>query len=150
MKTRVLVKLIILGVVVLSVVSCAQLPSTRGYTKLMDSWVGSSEASVISQWGVPDSSYSSGTTKYITYRSQRSFTIPGRAPTYRTHCSGYSCTSTPSGGSSAYTSTSRCETTFVINGGRVSSYSFKGNACRQAETESGLGDFMRWMNTPLW
>ncbi len=142
MKCSVLIRLMFLVVVALSVASCALVRTTKGYTEVMDSWVGSSEHSVLSSWGVPDSSYVHGEVKYLKYKVEQLYTTSGSNPTYRTNCSSYgTCTTTASGGSSPKTRLRTCATTFIIRDGRVASYSFEGRLCKAPQKSS---DFSEW------
>ena len=47
------------------VAGCA---TRAGYETALSTWVGASEATLLSGWGAPDSFYESEGTKYLTYR----------------------------------------------------------------------------------
>ena len=120
----------IISVVFGCLIGCA---TTAGYKKILDTWIGASESNLIGAWGVPTNSYQSGSVKYLSYSTGRTVNIPGTQPTYTTICTYGFCTSSPSGGSSGYTLNFNCETTFQISGGRIISYSFRGNDCTANE-----------------
>ena len=103
--------------------------TTEGYEKILASYVGNPESALLTQWGAPHSVYESGGTKYLTYSSSRTFSVPGTPPTYNTTCNLGYCTSIPVGGSSGYTSERRCRTTFEVQGGTVTSWRYQGNNC---------------------
>ncbi len=111
-----------------TMIGCA---TQEGYEKILSSYVGSSEASLLAQWGPPDQAYSSdASTKYLTYSKSQSGYVPGVPPTYQTSCSFGFCTTVPIGGSSGYSYTDTCKTSFKIVGGTITSWRYQGNACR--------------------
>ena len=111
-----------------SVIGCA---TQEGYRAVLDSYLGSSEASVIAHWGPPDRAYSSDAdTRYLTYSRSESGYIAGTPPSFQTTCSFGSCTSIPVGGSPGFSYTNACATYFKLVRGRVQSWGFRGNACR--------------------
>jgi hypothetical protein len=109
-------------------IGCA---TQEGYEKILSSYSGASEATLLAQWGPPDSVYSSDArTKYLTYATSRSGYIPGIPPIYQTSCSSGFCTSIPIGGSPGYAYTDNCKTSFKIVSGTVAAWRYEGNACR--------------------
>ena len=109
-------------------IGCA---TQEGYEKVLSSYVGSTEASLLAQWGPPDTFYSSdASTKYLTYSKSQSGYVPGVPPTYQTSCSFGFCTTLPIGGSPGYSLTDTCKTSFTIVGGTITSWRYQGNACR--------------------
>jgi len=93
------------------------------------SYVGYPEETLIANWGTPDSTYSTGGKKFLTYNSQRSVYIPGYSPTYTTTYIGNSAYTNSYGGSSGYYVDASCKTTFVVQSSTVVDVSFTGNDC---------------------
>ncbi len=111
-----------------AVASCA---TEEGYQNVVRSFVGSSEAALLAQWGPPDRVYSSdGDTKYLTYDKSWSGSTPGVPLTYQTSCSFGICTTIPIGGSPGHSYTDTCKTSFKVVHGLIASWQFEGNACR--------------------
>ena len=80
-----------------AVAGCA---TEEGFKDILNSYVGSPDTSLLTQWGPPDEAYSSDSdTKYLTYAKSRSGYVPGLPPTYQTSCSFGICTTIPVGGS---------------------------------------------------
>jgi len=123
----------LLLIALLGIAGCA---TTANYEKILQSYVGSNESSLIAHWGPPDSVYTSGETKYLTYNKTSSTMVSGTPPTYQTNCAFGTCTTTPVGGSSPYVLNLQCKTTFTISGGTITSWRWEGNACR-AKAPSG-------------
>lgn len=118
-------KLIFLFALLLS--GCA---TTANYEKILSSWVGSSESSLISSWGPPSSVYESDGIKYLTYRKSSSGYIPGAAPSYQTTFVGNTAYTTPVGGYSGFAYNNNCSTTFTVNNKTITNWRYEGNACR--------------------
>lgn len=89
---------------VLSILFLAGCASTKGYEQTLQTWIGSSEASLVRKWGIPAHVYKSGGRKYLAYNSSRNVYIPGTSPTYRTTYSPVTATTTGYG-SSTYNTT---------------------------------------------
>jgi hypothetical protein len=107
--------------------SCA---TQAKYQAVCNSWLGSSEESLISSWGIPNGgSYSTDSTKYLTYINSSNIVIPGQAPTYQTTIYGNTAYTTQYGGSAPTTVNFHCTTTFTVKDGVISNYSFRGNNC---------------------
>src|SRR5258708_39745373 len=97
----------------MATIGCA---TQEGYEKVLSSYVGSTEASLLAQWGPPDTFYSSdASTKYLTYSKSQSGYVPGVPPTYQTSCSFGFCPTFPIGGSPAYSYTQTCKTSSTID-----------------------------------
>ena len=99
------------------------LATTSKYEDKLKTWVGESESVLVAKWGVPDSFYEAGSTKYLTYNYRNTGYVPPKTTNY--------------GFGSAYSSTSRgysydnqCKTTFTIVASKVTSWRYKGNSCR--------------------
>jgi hypothetical protein len=102
----------------------------EGYEKVVKSYLGAPEASLIEHWGPPDQVYNGDAgTKYLTYSRSRSGYVPGTPPAYQTSCSVGFCTSIPVGGSSGYAYTDTCKTSFKVVRGTITSWRFQGNDC---------------------
>jgi hypothetical protein len=114
---------------ILAMLGLSACATTEKYEKILGSWVGASEDSLIAKWGPPDSSYQSGETKYLTYARSNSAYIPGTAPTYQTTCSLGICNTIAVGGSPGFTVNSNCKTTFTLSGGKITNWRYQGNDC---------------------
>lgn len=119
-------RLLLAAALIAGLAACA---TTEGYEKVLNSYVGSPETSLLAGWGPPDSVYQSGEDKYLTYRKSSSGYVPGTPPTYQTHCSYGVCTTVPIGGSPGYSYRNDCKTTFVVAGGKITKWRWEGNAC---------------------
>ncbi len=106
--------------------SCA---TTANYEKILDSWLGQSEGSLIDSWGPPDSAYETGNKKYLTYTRSSTGYVPGTAPTYQTTIIGSVAYSTPVGGSPGFSLNYHCKTTFTVNYGTINNWRYEGNNC---------------------
>lgn len=104
--------------------------TTANYEKVLQSWVGQWEGSLVEAWGVPDGTYTSGDVKFLTYMKSRSGYVPGTSPTYSTQIIGNTAYTSSYGGSPGYSFTLTCKTTFKIMGGRVVGWSHEGNHCK--------------------
>ena len=104
-------------------------PTVQGYDQMTRSWVGQSEQELLSVWGVPARTYSSGGATFLTYVFQSSGYVPGIEPTYQSTVIGNSVYTTPVGGMPGYTYNDFCETTFRLERDVVRSVSYRGNAC---------------------
>ena len=117
-------------ILLLALVMVAGCATTEKYEESLRSWVGSSPDQLISQWGPPDSSFTTGTSTYLTYSQGRTYNVPGVAPTYQTTCSFGVCTTNAVGGSPGYTINSHCKTTFTVQGNQITSWRWEGNSCK--------------------
>ena len=107
--------------------------TTAGYEKILNSWVGADEVSLVRQWGPPMRSYEAGGIRFLTYAEVRNVYIPGTQPTYSTQIIGNTAYTTAYGGSPGYNIRRACQTTFEVVNGRVSRWQWKGNDCRALE-----------------
>ncbi len=83
--------------------------SVAGYQNLLQSWVGSPEARLLANWGVPTSIVNEGPVKLLTYFKQEGVYVTGY-----------------------YGGWARplfCTTTFTVNNGVVVNAQFRGNEC---------------------
>jgi hypothetical protein len=120
-----------LGLVAMLAATTIGCATQEGYEKILSSYVGASEASLLAQWGPPDQAYSSdASTKYLTYSKSRSGYVPGVPPTYQSSCSFGVCTTIPIGGLPGYSYTDTCKTSFKLVDGTIASWRFEGDACR--------------------
>lgn len=108
-------------------IGCA---TTANYEKILNSWMGMSENSLVSSWGPPNNFYESGGTRYLTYAKSRSGYVPGVAPSYQTSFVGNTAYTTQVGGYPGFIYSANCSTTFTINNGVITSWRYEGNACR--------------------
>lgn len=120
-------KVFALAIVGLLLAACA---SSEAYEKKLTSWIGQSESSLIASWGPPNRAYETGGTKYLTWSSSGSVTLPGQQPTYHTTVIGSTAYTSAVGGSSPTTINLHCETTFIVAGGIIQSWRWQGNRCR--------------------
>tara|TARA_B100000989_G_C19322318_1_gene377251 strand:- start:271 stop:627 length:357 start_codon:yes stop_codon:yes gene_type:complete len=84
--------------------------------EIMQSWINSSEAQLIQTWGIPDSTYTTGGVKFITYKSNSQRDIYKYAGV---------------GEERRFTGTLylNCEQTFQIVNEIITNYNWKGNNC---------------------
>ena len=66
----------------------------------------------------------------VTFSASGTAYVPGTLPTYQTSVVGNTVYSTPVGGTAGYAISKNCNTTFIIQNGRIVSWSWNGNACR--------------------
>lgn len=125
-KMRQLLMMVFAGAGILSLSGCM---TASQYEEILNSWVGSSEQSLIESWGPPSSHYISGNTKYLTYSSQGSMTIPGTQPTYQSTVIGNQIYTNSYGGTAPTTINLSCQQTFTVENGYIKSWSYKGNNC---------------------
>jgi len=114
----------------LSILSCAVLlaacVTTEGYQEIVTSWVGSSEADLVSSWGAPQGVYDAGSgERILTYSSRRQFTTTNY--TYIPNPYTGVGISVPSGQT---LHDRQCTTNFTVRNGVVVASSFQGNDCR--------------------
>lgn len=108
-------------------VSCA---STEKYEAKLNTWIGKTEDSLVTSWGIPENSYQvNENKKLISYSRAQSVFIPGTAPTYQTNFIGNTAYTNSYGGSNSQTLHFSCNTTFTIENSIISSYTYKGNDC---------------------
>jgi hypothetical protein len=103
--------------------------SEANYAKMLDTLVGSPEVALLDRWGVPTSTYQSGDVRYLAYRREQLHMLSGTQPTSHTTVIGDTAYTTVTGGRSAETYSTFCETTFKIRAGRVEGYSYRGSDC---------------------
>ncbi len=121
--------------------------TTENYKLLLQSWVGSSEGSLIVAWGQPDSTYRMNDgSKSVRYARARSIFIPGQTTTQAITTNTRGTLNSPNGNSANYNGTSTtyvpqtspgtsidisCVTDFLINSsGTVINSKFQGDDCR--------------------
>ena len=114
------------GVVVL-VAGCA---TTGEYERILASYVGHSELELIRNWGPPDTSYTVGDIKFLSYQRGGMAMTPGVAPSYTTTFSGGVARTTPVGGMPAMAVNRVCVSTFEVQNDRIVRWSWRGNACK--------------------
>ena len=105
------------------------LPTTEGYSQMVNSWVGAPESALLAQVGPPNRSYESGGLKYLTYEASSVAYMPPVAPTYQTTVIGNMAYTNAYGGSPGYAIPLSCQTTFLVQKQIIRSVSFKGNDC---------------------
>lgn len=102
----------------------------KGYKEAMSSWIGADERQLLANFGPPNRAYESGGTKYLTWSSSKNVTIPGQDPYYTSTVVGNQVYTQSYGGTDDTNINLRCEFTFVIENGRVTTWRAKGNNCR--------------------
>lgn len=102
---------------------------SQNYAFAVSSWTGSSEASLIREWGVPNRSYDASGSRFLEYSSSNVAVLPGYSPTYTTTFFGNIATTTATGGSPPTAIQLSCTTIFELRGGVVVGSSFSGNNC---------------------
>lgn len=107
--------------------------TTANYEKILNTWVGASEVSLIRKWGPPQQSYETSGHKFIVYTRSSSVYIPGIAPTYTTTVVGKTAYTSSVGGTPGQTIATNCKTTFEIADGKVLSWQWQGNDCKARE-----------------
>ena len=120
-------KLLAIVVLCLLLVGCA---TSANYTKILNSWVGSTENQLVSSWGPPLGSYvKDDGSKVLTYQQTGSYQLPGQSVT--DPMSGYP---TSTAGPTVIT---KCTTRFNISpSGKITGGSWEGNSCTAVNPDS--------------
>ena len=82
--------------------------TTANYEKTLNSWVGHSESALISSWGPPSNSYTSGDTTSLSFGGTRGFVFM-----------------------SGMAIPVSCVTTFTLKNKVVTNWTWSGNGCKQ-------------------
>ncbi len=114
---------------ILIVVLLCACASKAKYQAALNTWLGSTENQLISQWGVPQQVYESGKSKYLVYSRSRTVYIPGSRGTQQTTFVGATAYTHTYGARDPVLYDADCVTTFEIINGKIYSYSFRGNDC---------------------
>lgn len=106
-----------------------------GYEKRLDTWVGKDEVSLVRAWGPPHRAYETAGVKMLAFVSNSEGWMPGSpgrmsdefvngkiVPVYIPATPGYSFVRS-------------CETTFELTRGRVTRWSWRGNACKAKDPD---------------
>ena len=120
-------KILTILIVFFQLSACA---SQAKFEKVIQSWVGSSEKSLVQRFGVPTSVYKVEDSRFLEYLETKSGTVPGAPATYTTDCSGSNCQTTQTGGSAPMNFSTYCKTTFEVISGEIVGYSFIGPMCK--------------------
>lgn len=89
--------------------------TTENYERKLDSWIGSSESALVSQWGAPASTYQMDGGKVLSYQ----------------YSGGVSAYGTPVYGSYIVNAVNNyCNTDFFIENGVISKWRWQGNMCK--------------------
>jgi len=99
---------------------------------VLNSMIGAPEAEVVRQLGVPSRTYETGGHKFLAYTDQRATVIDGGPLMYGGGFFGGGYYGSGFGFGSAFPTEiipRVCETTFDVVGGRVQTWSLRGNAC---------------------
>ena len=115
---------------VLVLAACA---TTAGFEKILNSFVGQPEHELVRSWGVPQGVYESEGVRFLSYTRSGMAYVPGVAPTYQTTMIGRTAYTQPIGGMPAMYIPKRCDTTFEVRGGIITSWRWEGNACKAVE-----------------
>ena len=119
-----LLAIIVLG---LLLAGCA---TSANYTKILNSWVGSTENQLVSSWGPPLGSYvKDDGSKVLTYQQSGSYNLPGT--TVIDSMTGFPTTT------SGPTVATSCRTRFNISSsGKITGGSWEGNSCTAVNPDS--------------
>jgi hypothetical protein len=101
----------------------------ESYESALARWVGVPEVELLRKHGTPQSTYETASTKFITYVRTSSRVVPGYPPTYTSRRNGNSVRTTAVGGAPTVEVPLRCATTFEIDKGVISGWSYEGNWC---------------------
>lgn len=111
----------------LALAACA---TAEKYEAILDTWVGSSEASLVSSWGPPANVYEAPDgTRILTYNSARNVYIPGQAPNYTTTVIGNTAYTNAVGGRAPMSFGMSCATSFTVRKGKIITWRYQGNDC---------------------
>src|SRR5690242_18851484 len=94
------------------------------YKESLDSWTGHSAKELVSSWGPPQSTFSIGSTEYLTYSHRNDVFLPGSAPTITTSFIGNMAYTNSYGGSPPMMFDYNCSTTFTVENGFISTWRF--------------------------
>ncbi|BED24754.1 hypothetical protein VEE46_45220 (plasmid) [Escherichia coli] len=100
-----------------------------GYQRVLNSWMGSTDVSLIQSWGPPQQSYELSGHTFLVYSNSSSSYIPGVAPTYQTTFIGNTAYTNTYGGSPGFNVSYSCTTTFEVVGGKIVNWRYQGNNC---------------------
>lgn len=105
--------------------------TTAGYKQVMKTWIGSTEVALIRSRGAPNSTYTSGDSKFLEYNQS-----------YTSSKSYYSSYDFDSYGGSGYSYpiggiTYSCKTTYEIKNKVVANIRWVGNNCKAKEKDKG-------------
>lgn len=103
-----LISILCLGLFLGACTTVSTAVSTKGYGQQLDTWLGSTEDNLISQWGIPTSSYETGEHKYLKFHKNYGWTQYGEW---------------------------YCDVTMTLTNGTITNWAFKGNACEAKETK---------------
>ena len=107
--------------------------TTENYKKKVDSWVGAKESDLVASWGTPDSFYEADGLRYLTYNSISSGYVAGiPSRTTTNYINGKAYTNTIAG-TSGYSYSNSCSTTFTVTNKVITNWKFKGNDCKSTE-----------------
>jgi hypothetical protein len=104
--------------------------TTANYEAILATWMGSTEAQLVSAWGPPQNVYQAPDgSRILTYNSDRNVVIPGSAPTYTTQRVGNTYYTNAVGGTAPVNIGLNCQTNMTIVRGVITSWSYQGNDC---------------------
>jgi hypothetical protein len=108
------VRKLLVATICCGLTTCA---TTGHYEATLNSWKGSSEASLIESWGTPTDIFNSNGHKFLVYQVSKTASLEP----LKNHSSG----------SRAYSEELSCTTVFGIVDGHVVEWATKGNNCRR-------------------
>ena len=114
----------------LALAGCA---TQAGYKKVMDTWMGKPELDLVRKWGAPRQTYESGGSKFLTFATSRTISMPGTAANCVTNIIGNTAYTNCTGGSPDTPVALTCQTTFEIVGGLIAGWRASGNNCIAVE-----------------
>ncbi len=106
----------------------ASCQTVQTYENMLQSWVGKSEAQLVTDWGAPTSMETIGPDRQVfVYIKQRQITVPGEAPNYT--ALGEDAEYNNFGDSLGETFDYFCKTTFTTQNDIIVNYSWEGDSC---------------------
>lgn len=113
-------------ILVFALAGCA---TEAGYQRVLNSWMGSSDVSLIQAWGPPQQSYETSGHTFLVYTTNGNAYFPGTQPTYQTTFVGNTAYTNSYGGSPGFNVSYSCSTTFEVVQGQIVNWRYKGNNC---------------------
>jgi len=99
--------------------------TTTGYQQRMQTWIGASDIKLIREIGAPDSTYTSGSSKFLEYVYSRTTSIDYTTNYYSNSSHTYST------GGITYS----CKTTYEVISGIITNVQWSGNNCKAKPLE---------------
>lgn len=115
---------------VLAMLALAACATAGKYEAVLNSWLGSTEAELVSAWGPPMRVYDApGGTRVLTYSNSGNIVMPGTPARYQSTVIGNTVYTQQVGGTSGYNIALSCTTNITVTNGRITHWSWQGNNC---------------------